>query len=116
MNPSGRTPSVGAESKRASGAWDNGGASKLGGRYWNRGRLTLADAPAIAERQSYAARPRGGRGRRYRNGARKLGTASRGASSTISTAGRNTPNRDRGSASPKGQKTTRAAAPATMMA
>src|SRR5438445_13278899 len=60
--PSGRTPSAGAGSKRASGAWDNGGASKLGGRYWNRGRLTLADSPAIAERQSYAAYPRGGRG------------------------------------------------------
>src|SRR3989442_261125 len=38
--PSGRTPSAGAGSKRASGACDSGGASKLGGRYWNRGRLT----------------------------------------------------------------------------
>src|SRR2546427_5847822 len=38
--PSGSTPSAGAGSKRASGACDSGGASKLGGRYWNRGRLT----------------------------------------------------------------------------
>src|SRR6267378_393631 len=38
--PSGRTPSAGAASNRASGACDRGGASKFGGRYWNRGRLT----------------------------------------------------------------------------
>src|SRR5712692_4032249 len=37
--PSGRTPSAGAGSKRASGASDSGGASKVGGRYWNRGRV-----------------------------------------------------------------------------
>src|SRR5258708_23796578 len=37
--PSGRTPSAGAGSKRASGAPLSGGASKLGGRYWNRGRV-----------------------------------------------------------------------------
>src|SRR2546430_12273880 len=37
--PSGRTPSAGAGSKRASGAPASGGASKLGGRYWNRGRV-----------------------------------------------------------------------------
>src|SRR5882724_10025950 len=37
--PSGRTPSAGAGSKRASGAPPSGGASKLGGRYWNRGRV-----------------------------------------------------------------------------
>src|SRR5713226_5648192 len=37
--PSGRTPSAGADSKRASGAPLSGGASKLGGRYWNRGRV-----------------------------------------------------------------------------
>src|SRR6267143_5528690 len=37
--PSGRTPSAGAGSKRASGAPPSGGASKWGGRYWNRGRV-----------------------------------------------------------------------------
>src|SRR5260370_37342461 len=37
--PSGSTPSAGADSKRASGAPFSGGASKLGGRYWNRGRV-----------------------------------------------------------------------------
>src|SRR5881409_2053829 len=37
--PSGRTPSAGAGSKRATGAPASGGASKLGGRYWNRGRV-----------------------------------------------------------------------------
>src|SRR5437879_12462410 len=36
--PSGRTPSAGAGSKRASGAPLSGGASELGGRYWTRGR------------------------------------------------------------------------------
>src|SRR2546422_9545854 len=38
-NPSGSTPSAGAGSKRASRAPASGGASKLGGRYWNRGRV-----------------------------------------------------------------------------
>src|SRR5260370_17649653 len=43
--PSGSTPSAGAGAKRASGAPASGGASKLGGRYWNRGRVTVADSP-----------------------------------------------------------------------
>src|SRR2546427_10235709 len=41
--PSGRTPSAGAGSKRASGAPLGGGASKLGGRYWNRGRVVTGN-------------------------------------------------------------------------
>src|SRR6266705_7022018 len=41
-NPSGRTPSAGAGSKRASGALEKGGASKLGGRYWKRALITDA--------------------------------------------------------------------------
>src|SRR5438128_11149722 len=47
--PSGRTPSAGAGSKRASGAPLSGGASKLGGRYWNRRRVVTA-------RRGFAAR------------------------------------------------------------
>src|SRR5947209_18803535 len=37
-NPSGRTPSAGAGSKRASRAPARGGASEFGGRSWNPGR------------------------------------------------------------------------------
>src|SRR5258707_15782095 len=43
--PSGSTPSMGAGAKRASGAPASGDASKLVGRYWNRGRVTVADSP-----------------------------------------------------------------------
>src|SRR5712691_6862601 len=42
--PSGSTPSAGAGSKRASGAPLSGAASKLGGRYWNRGRVVTGNA------------------------------------------------------------------------
>src|SRR5205807_6161326 len=62
-NPSGRTPSAGAGSKRASGAPLSGGASKLGGRYWNRGRVVtgtliiraanpVTQRPALLERSA----------------------------------------------------------------
>src|SRR5437899_8600844 len=61
--PSGRTPSAGAGSKRASGATLSGGASKLGGRYWNRGRVVtgtliiraanpVTQRPALLERSA----------------------------------------------------------------
>src|SRR6266571_3647346 len=48
--PSGRTPSAGAGSNRASGAPLSGDASKLGGRYWNRGRVVTGKKPKCERR------------------------------------------------------------------
>src|SRR2546428_13220750 len=54
--PSGRTPSAGAGSERASGAPESGGASKFGGRDWERGRCTLTGSVAVARAATYPGR------------------------------------------------------------
>src|SRR5439155_11428650 len=77
--PSGRTPSAGAGSKRASGAPESGGASKLGGRYWKRGRCTLTGSVAVARAQTYAGRipSRNGSAHNSDTGSRSTTTAPR---------------------------------------